>query len=366
MAVRVKGLIAFVLAVVFIFMTLSALFPRTGDRSADITASLNPQTTEAAGEYEEAGRTVTSASGTIHEPSDDTPNAHQIPPERPASPTSEWDIAEPVRQTHLDPTKEFRILVGVMSPFSMSTRRHIMRNAYRQFPKDLPVDVWFIMGDIDPWNPVNAGKVQDTYRLAREWENNTNHDIMGVDCTENMEDGKTYEYLKKVGREFSNRYTHVMKSDDDSFVNLPGNYLFISVRLTLALVQIIREHKDEPHLYWGATYTDGRFPAEMWGSGYLLSMDLVEWIARSEIPINNTIGLEDLQVVEWIVDGGFHDNAINNLTAFAGYPWPELGDKVYKQENEIRPFERWTLVTHPLKENFMWVDTANYYLSLQW
>jgi len=131
-------------------------------------------------------------------------------------------------------------------------------------------------------------------------------------------------------------------------------------------VQVIKEHKDEPHLYWGATYNDGRFPSEMWGSGYVLGMDLVEWISTSDIPINNTVGLEDLQVAEWIVDGGFHDNAIDNITAFAGYPWPELGDNTYKQENEIRPFERWTLVTHPLKENFMWVDTANYYLSLQW
>lgn len=131
-------------------------------------------------------------------------------------------------------------------------------------------------------------------------------------------------------------------------------------------MQVIREHKDEAHFYWGATYTDGRFPSEMWGSGYVLSMDLVTWISTSEIPINNTIGLEDLQVAEWLVDGGLNDNAISNLTAFAGYPWPELGDHSYKQENEIRPFERWTLVTHPLKENFMWIDTANYYLNLKW
>jgi hypothetical protein len=104
----------------------------------------------------------------------------------------------------------------------------------------------------------------------------------------------------------------------------------------------------------------------MWGSGYLLSMDLVKWISTSEIPLNNTIGLEDLQVAEWLVDGGLHDNAVNNFTAFGGYPWPELGDHAYKQENEIRPFDRWTLVTHPLKENFMWIDTANWYLNLRW
>lgn len=104
----------------------------------------------------------------------------------------------------------------------------------------------------------------------------------------------------------------------------------------------------------------------MWGSGYILGMDLVKWISTSEIPVNNTVGYEDLQVTEWLIDGGLDDNFVVNNTAFAGYPWPELGDHQYKQENEIRPFDRWSLVTHPLKEDFMWIDTAEYYLHLEW
>lgn len=95
-------------------------------------------------------------------------------------------------------------------------------------------------------------------------------------------------------------------------------------------------------------------------------MDLVKWIATSEIPVHNTVGLEDLKVVEWLIDGGLDDHKVINHTAFAGYPWPELGDGTYNQENEIRPFDRWTLVTHPLKEDFMWIETAEYYLSLEW
>jgi len=219
MALRVKSLIAFVLAVAFIFMTLNAIFPRADDRAADFIAYANPQTTEAAAEHEDAEGTAA-----LHRASHDTANAHPIPQQQPTSPTSEWDIGEPVRQIYQDPTKEFRILVGVMSPFQKAARRYLMRSAYSQFPKDLPVDVWFVMGDVDPWNPVNAERVLDSSRIARDWENSTHHDVMLVDCTENMEQGKTYEYLKKVGREFSNRYTHVMKTDDDSFVNLPGNY----------------------------------------------------------------------------------------------------------------------------------------------
>ena len=131
-------------------------------------------------------------------------------------------------------------------------------------------------------------------------------------------------------------------------------------------MEVLKLHKDEKHFYWGTTWTDGRWPLEFWGAGYILGMDLVKWISTSEIPVNNTFGFEDLQVVEWLVDGGLDDHQVINRTAFAGYPWPELGDNEYKQENEIRPFDRWTLVTHPLKEDFMWIETAEYYLSLEW
>ena len=62
-------------------------------------------------------------------------------------------------------------------------------------------------------------------RTAMTWENNTSHYIMHVNCIENLEYGKTYEYLKKAGDELGHVYTHVMKTDDDSFVNIPGRSL---------------------------------------------------------------------------------------------------------------------------------------------
>lgn len=95
-------------------------------------------------------------------------------------------------------------------------------------------------------------------------------------------------------------------------------------------------------------------------------MDLVRWISTSEIPPTNTWGAEDLKVVEWLIEGGLEDNRFENNSAFAGYPWPELGDGRYKQENDVRPFDRWTLVTHPLKEDFMWIETAEWYLNVEW
>lgn len=229
---RVKGLIAFVLAVAFIVMTMSSIFPHVDeDRAPDIIA---PHADPFAQAHEDAG-------SEHHHTTTVPPAIHQTPhQQQPASPISEWEIIEPpARESPHDvagltaahgtpdpdlPTqnKDFWILIGVMNPFHSGVRRSIMRNAYNRFPKDLPVDVWFVMGNVEPWNPGNAEKVMDTFHVAREWENDTHHDILDVDCVENMEEGKTYEYFKKVGREFSDRYTHVMKTDDDSFVNVPG------------------------------------------------------------------------------------------------------------------------------------------------
>ena len=104
----------------------------------------------------------------------------------------------------------------------------------------------------------------------------------------------------------------------------------------------------------------------MWGSGYILGMDLVKWISESEIPPRDQVGYEDLKVLEWMIEGNVDYHRFINITAFAGYPWPELGDYEYKQENEVRAFDRWTLVTHPLKEDFMWIETATWYLGLEW
>ena len=137
--------------------------------------------------------------------------------------------------------------------------------------------------------------------------------------------------------------------------------------LIIALVEVLRANNDRKHLYWGASYKDeSRFDREMWGSGYILGIDLVHWIATSDIPPNDSWGFEDWKVFLWLYAGNLTDGFVYNITAFGGYPWPELGDHVYGQENEIRPFDRWTLVTHPLKEDFMWVETAEYYLGLEW
>jgi len=115
---------------------------------------------------------------------------------------------------------DFRLLIGIMSPFWATARRQIIRNAYRRFPQDLPVDIMFVEGNLSA--PNNEGRVQSMQYTVIKWENSTYGDIMHLNCIENLNNGKTYEFLKKVGGDFGHKYTHVMKTDDDAFVNIPG------------------------------------------------------------------------------------------------------------------------------------------------
>ena len=116
---------------------------------------------------------------------------------------------------------EFRILIAVMSPYWASWRRQIVRNAYKKFSQSLPVDVIFVEGVLSgPFN--NSDRVRAMQRTVIDWENSTYGDILHLDCEENMNNGKTYEFLKKVGRELGHKYTHLMKTDDDAFINIPG------------------------------------------------------------------------------------------------------------------------------------------------
>ena len=250
MAARVKALIALLLSITFIFLTISALLPimhRSSSRFEFVTSS-STNDDELAKTGFKGDKLPTTKKGQLlsfvglnNIIDDSAPFSSPPSP----MPDSDWDPLSQSLQDQRIPTAgentqydtyegldessppfpgnvDFRLLIGVMSPYSASKRRHVIRNAYNQFPSDLPVDVFFVQGDAVPWNKINKKKVLSTFHTALQWENDTFHDILHVGCKENLEEGKTYEYFKKVGLEFSSRYTHVMKTDDDSFVNIPG------------------------------------------------------------------------------------------------------------------------------------------------
>jgi hypothetical protein len=219
MTVRLRQIVGFVLAITLIFITVNTLIPsrrrdseiikggRTSRQVFDPARPNKEQTFSIIEHDDDSEHNFTVASPSIVSAPANV-RVH-VTPDPPQSPPRPDDI---------------RLLIGVMSPFWSSARRQIIRNAYSRFPKGLPVDVVFVEGNLTSDNDRNHDKILDMQRTAVSWENNTFHDIMHLNCTENLEYGKTYEYLKKAGLEFGDTYTHVMKTDDDSFVNIPGTF----------------------------------------------------------------------------------------------------------------------------------------------
>jgi hypothetical protein len=237
MTIRVRGIIALVLVVTFIFVSVSTFLPQDAKDGA-LARSLRSGRQYFRGEVAVGGEHILSTEEDLQavatapaKPSVvDVKDPLSEEPKKPARPQSHHEteaspVASETTQSTSHPAKQsddIRLLIGVMSPFWASAKRQIIRNGYNRFPKDLPVDVVFVEGNMTNNNPDNYDKVLVMQRTAVAWENETYGDIMHVDCVENLEYGKTYEYLSKVGREFSDVYTHVMKTDDDSFVNIPG------------------------------------------------------------------------------------------------------------------------------------------------
>ena len=116
---------------------------------------------------------------------------------------------------------DFRLLIGVMSPFTSVARRYMIRGAYNQFP-ELPVDVVFVQANVPTPNHLNAQRILAGQRNITSWENSTSGDIVHLDCEYNKKDGISYEFFRKVGLEFGNKYTHVMKTTRSTFINIPG------------------------------------------------------------------------------------------------------------------------------------------------
>ena len=131
------------------------------------------------------------------------------------------NTAPAVTNTHVFAANDVRVLIGVMSPFAAGARRQMIRHAYSHFPH-LPVDVVFVQANIPTSKALNAQRILDGQRNITVWENSTFGDIMHLDCAEVVEDGISYEYFRKVGLDFGNRYTHIMKTDENTFINIPG------------------------------------------------------------------------------------------------------------------------------------------------
>jgi hypothetical protein len=184
---------------------------------------------------------------------------------------------------------ELSILVGVHTMAKKHSRRHLIRMAYalQQTPAlrgAARVDVRFALC---------ARPMAPEHRAFVALESQAYGDVLLFNCTENAEGGKTYDYFAGLpammlgggGDEGVRPYDYVMKVDDDTYLRLD------------ALVDTLRRAPREDMYYGvGLPFMDRKSPPFMLGMGYVLSWDLVQWIATSDMVRSQAKGTQKLNV----------------------------------------------------------------------
>jgi hypothetical protein len=179
------------------------------------------------------------------------------------------------------PSPGLSVLIGVHTMPGKHSRRHLIRMAYAlqqtaALRAAARVDVRFALC---------ARPMPPEHRAFVALEARAYGDVMVLDCAESAEQGKTYTYFASLpgmmlgSGDTRPPYDYVMKVDDDTFLRLE------------ALVETLRAAPRED-MYGGVglPFHDREFPPFMLGMGYLLSWDLVEWIATSDMVKREAMG----------------------------------------------------------------------------
>ncbi|CAG8474815.1 14066_t:CDS:2 [Acaulospora colombiana] len=189
-----------------------------------------------------------------------------------------------VDDTYVEPPpgvdRNLSVFIGIMTvDKKISMRRHLRKMfahnnaALARYlgVKKSPVTIRFITG-------LPRGK----YVSKLERESKKHGDIVILNITENMNNGKTLKFLDWFAENRKDDY--VVKADDDSFIHLIHYY---------------RDLQDVPRerAYYGMAlnFTVPKSDPDvlMWGMGYTISRDLVMDIVNSSWVRSNAVGNED-------------------------------------------------------------------------
>ncbi|KAJ3670622.1 hypothetical protein LUZ60_008048 [Juncus effusus] len=257
------------------------------------------------------------------------------------STTSHFDNS--LAKTTINPN--LRILIGILTVANNYERRHLIRLAYSRQSNnyfDADVDIRFVFCSL-------SNEEQAVLVALEIMEYN---DIIILNCTENMDNGKTYTYFSSVPALFhDDPYDYVMKCDDDTYLRLDN------------LVESLRI-KPREDVYYGlinpcyrADDMDYRMNMSyMSGLGYVLSWDLAEWIAVSDIPRHNIVGLEDKVLGSWLNTAMKGRNRYHNFPAIYDYQLENWGESC-----AMHGFIPETIAVHLLKGNSEWAKTLKYF-----
>ncbi|KAK3159293.1 hypothetical protein QOZ80_2AG0148280 [Eleusine coracana subsp. coracana] len=239
---------------------------------------------------------------------------------------------------------DFRLLIGVLTRADLYERRHLLRMVYGlqlASPNNnnltAHVDVRFVFCRL----------YKDDQRVLVPLEILVHGDVIVLDgCEENLNGGKTFTFLSAAAEIFADEpYDYVMKADDDIFVRLP--------QLVESLSGMPRED-----MYYGATIPCSSmdpFHEYMAGMGYVLSWDLVQWIATSDVARTHSVGTEDMLTGKWLHIGGKGKNRFNAKPAIHDYLNPVPVDQC---EHAFTPSD---IAVHRLKSNPRWAETLKYF-----
>ena len=236
-----------------------------------------------------------------------------------------------------------RVLIGIQTMPGKYERRHLLRTVYALQLQEHPalagaVDVRFVF--------CNVTSAVDAVLVALEIMRYG--DVIVLDCAENMDGGKTYDFFATAARAFPDgAYDYVMKTDDDTYLRLPALAAWMAGAAREDAYLGLQMPCDRENFY--------PFPPFMSGMGYALSWDLVRWVARSEVSRRDRVGPEDMWTGRWLNVAGKAKNRYDGAPRMYNY----LGSSPANCFR--RGFRPDTIAVHMLKDAGRWAETLAYF-----
>lgn len=244
------------------------------------------------------------------------------------------------------PQTQFSLLIGILTRPDLYDRRHFLRLIYGiQSSPIAEIHIKFVFCNLTK----NGQRILIALEILRF------NDIIILNCTENMNSGKTYTYFSSLTQILPRSYDYVMKADDDVFIRL--------IPLASSLAPLPRTD-----MYYGFVIpctSQNPFVEYMSGMGFVLSWDLVQWITESSIPANHTYGPEDKTLGKWLKMGNKAKNRFSNKPAMYDYPGTngKCSHELISDTIAVHRLKRWDQwlnvltffnVTETLKPSYMY------------
>jgi hypothetical protein len=176
-----------------------------------------------------------------------------------------------------------RMLLTIVTAAKATGPRNMLRATYKTLLKARGIDVIFVIGRAE----------DDATAASIGLEHSYFKDVLVLDIKENMNEGKTYFTFKKIHELMESRdlcnYEYIAKNDDDAIVHLP--------RIDPFLRSIEAKHNTKDNLFIGRLCCTS--PPAFTGMLYILSRNLVRFIATDLEPANHHIGHEDQVTSGW-------------------------------------------------------------------